>query len=95
MTLELYELLDCVAGLFFRSGTTSTRTGTVSGYGDWVNGIDEDAMGAALGVDPMALGVGFSPFRRGRCIHPSAADEPDEAARWRQACCLADRLSKP
>ncbi|MGK5548425.1 hypothetical protein ACSNOH_27400 [Streptomyces sp. URMC 127] len=43
------------------------------------DGIDEDAVGSALGVAPMRFGAWFTPFDKGRYVHPSAADEPEAA----------------
>ncbi|MFI1707877.1 hypothetical protein [Streptomyces griseoruber] len=39
------------------------------------------AADAPLGVAPVPFDAWFTPFNRGRYIHPSAADEPDTAAR--------------
>ncbi|MFI6278303.1 hypothetical protein [Streptomyces sp. NPDC050988] len=49
-------------------------------YDDSMDGIDESAVGAALGVAPMAFKAWFTPFNEGRYVHPSAADEPEGAA---------------
>ncbi|MFF2640867.1 hypothetical protein ACFVUB_13575 [Streptomyces niveus] len=49
-------------------------------YDDSMDGIDESAVGAALGVAPMAFKAWFTPFNEGRYVHPSAADEPERAA---------------
>ncbi|MCQ8774040.1 hypothetical protein [Streptomyces telluris] len=48
-------------------------------YDGSMDGIDEDAVGSALGVAPMGFGAWFTPFNKGRYVHPSAADEPDAA----------------
>ncbi|MEU7578688.1 hypothetical protein AB0B50_13890 [Streptomyces sp. NPDC041068] len=49
-------------------------------YDDSMDGIDESAVGTALGVAPMAFKAWFTPFNEGRYVHPSAADEPEGAA---------------
>ncbi|MFI1253189.1 hypothetical protein ACH4U6_05175 [Streptomyces netropsis] len=49
-------------------------------YDGSMDGIDEGAVGSALGFAPMAFGAWFTPFNQGRHVHPSAADEPDTAA---------------
>ncbi|MFD5753326.1 hypothetical protein [Streptomyces sp. NPDC127033] len=49
-------------------------------YDDSMDGIDESAVGAALGIAPMAFKAWFTPFDEGRYVHPSAADEPEGAA---------------
>ncbi|MGW3864449.1 hypothetical protein ACWEDZ_23570 [Streptomyces sp. NPDC005047] len=49
-------------------------------YDDSMDGIDESAVGAALGVAPMAFKAWFTPFNEGRYVHPSEADEPEVAA---------------
>ncbi|NEC13964.1 WbqC family protein [Streptomyces sp. SID8014] len=49
-------------------------------YDDSMDGIDESAVGEALGVAPMAFKAWFTPFNEGRYVHPSAADEPEGAA---------------
>ncbi len=49
-------------------------------YDDSMDGIDESAAGAALGVAPMGFKAWFSPFNEGRYVHPSAADEPEVGA---------------
>ncbi|MEU6110656.1 hypothetical protein ABZ853_19905 [Streptomyces albidoflavus] len=49
-------------------------------YDDSMDGIDESAVGEALGVAPMAFRAWFTPFNEGRYVHPSAADEPEGAA---------------
>ncbi|MBZ6229923.1 hypothetical protein [Streptomyces olivaceus] len=49
-------------------------------YDDSMDGIDESAVGEALGAAPMAFRAWFTPFNEGRYVHPSAADEPAGAA---------------
>ncbi|MEV6763853.1 hypothetical protein AB0N16_25100 [Streptomyces sp. NPDC051105] len=49
-------------------------------YDDSTDGIDESAVGAALGVAPMSFKAWFTPFNEGRYVHPSAADESEGAA---------------
>ncbi|MEV7618305.1 hypothetical protein [Streptomyces sp. NPDC089799] len=49
-------------------------------YDDSMDGIDESAVGATLGVAPMSFGTWFTPFNEGRYVHPSAADEPGASA---------------
>ncbi|MFF5090716.1 hypothetical protein [Streptomyces niveus] len=49
-------------------------------YDDSMDGIDESAVGAALGVAPMAFKAWFTPFNDRRYVHASAADEPEGAA---------------
>ncbi|MEU9159622.1 hypothetical protein AB0D29_04955 [Streptomyces sp. NPDC048424] len=49
-------------------------------YDGSMDGIDESAVGSALGIAPMEFGAWFTPFNPGRHVHPSAADEPDTAA---------------
>ncbi|WP_460068062.1 hypothetical protein [Streptomyces sp. YKOK-I1] len=42
---------------------------------------EQGASDAPLGAAPVPFDAWFTPFHRGRYIHPSAADEPDAAAR--------------
>ncbi|MFV0137423.1 hypothetical protein ACLGIH_30245 [Streptomyces sp. HMX87] len=46
-------------------------------YDDSMDGIDDSAVGAAVGVAPMVLKAWFTPFDEGGYIHPCAADEPE------------------
>ncbi|WP_381553086.1 hypothetical protein [Streptomyces eurythermus] len=46
-------------------------------YDDSMDGIDESPIGEALRVAPMGFKAWFSPFNRGRYVHPYAADEPE------------------
>ncbi|GCD44713.1 hypothetical protein GKJPGBOP_04423 [Streptomyces paromomycinus] len=47
-------------------------------YDDSVDEIDEGAAGEALGVTPMAIGSWFTPFNKGRYVHPYAGAAPED-----------------
>lgn len=49
-------------------------------YDDSMDGMDESPIGEVLRVAPMGFKAWFSPFNRGRYVHPYAADEPEAAA---------------
>ncbi|MFE1197851.1 hypothetical protein ACFW6E_34745 [Streptomyces olivaceoviridis] len=48
-------------------------------YDDAMDGIDESPVGEVLRIAPMGFKAWFTPFNRGRHVHPYAADEPEAA----------------
>lgn len=79
MTLELYELLDddVSAALDALADNVYEDMDHEWLYDHSTDGIDEASVGAALGVAPVAFRSWFTPFDKGRYVHPSAADEPE------------------
>lgn len=81
VTLDLYGLLD--------SGVSEALDAFADGvyedmdfewlYDDSKDGIDEDPAVASLGIAPMSITSWFTPFNKGRFVHPYAADEPEGA----------------
>ncbi|MES5818440.1 hypothetical protein [Streptomyces sp. RG80] len=81
-TLELHGLLDDEVSTALDAFAAQVYEGTDHEwlYGDSVDDTDEDSVRAALAVELMAFGSWFTPFKEGRYVHPSAADEPEAAA---------------
>ena len=83
-TLELYDLLDdeLSAALAAFAGNVYEDMGHEWLYDDSIDGmdgIDEASAGTALGITPVAFKSWFTPFNKGRYVHPSAAGEPEAA----------------
>ncbi|MFC8431377.1 hypothetical protein [Streptomyces sp. NPDC057253] len=80
-TLELYGLLDddVSAALDAFADHVYEDMEHEWLYDGSMDGDDEEAAGAALGIEPVAFEEWFTPFDEGRYVHPSAADGPREA----------------
>lgn len=82
MTLELHDLLDddvSAALEAFADNVYEDRDHEWL-YDDSTDGIDESPEGVTIGVAPMEFKTWFTPFKEGRYVHPSAANEPEAAA---------------
>ncbi|MGW2343195.1 hypothetical protein [Streptomyces sp. NPDC001661] len=82
MTLETFGLLDDGVSAALDSFADNVYEDMDHEwlYDDSMDGIDESALGVALGVAPIAFRAWFTPINEGRYVHPSAADEPEGAA---------------
>ncbi|MFE0257721.1 hypothetical protein [Streptomyces sp. NPDC059010] len=82
MTLELYDLLDddVSAALETFAGNVYQDRDHEWLYDHSMDGNGDSPAGVTLGVAPMEFKTWFTPFKEGRYVHPSAANEPEAAA---------------
>lgn len=79
-TLELYGLLDDEASAALDAFADQVYEDMDHEWlydGSMDGNDDEEAVGTALGIEPVAFGEWFTPFDEDRYVHPSAADGPE------------------